>query len=213
MWSTWGSKKQLQSFHSAHMHVSDKGTYGVTIHNVDGIHFWCRRTPNKPKAHLTTATTKSAHPQLHSLFNQVRDCLPTSICSLDHQLVTRMASCYKVFRGILQLCWTQSLQVLPLPSLPLWAPCQRSVSRCREPGADPGASWCGWRHQTRFPGTSTAVCWPPLSRQGSTGTWGKNPERWVAENFLKMPSGCFNFHCFILLYTKSGWMKFCNICS
>lgn len=24
---------------SAHMHVSDKGTYLVTIHNVDGMHF------------------------------------------------------------------------------------------------------------------------------------------------------------------------------
>ena len=108
---------------------------------------------------------------------------------------------------------TQSLHGLPLLSLPLWAPCQRSVSRCREPGADPGASWCGWRHQTGSPGTSTVVCWPPLSRQGSTGTWGKTPEWWVAENLLKMPSGCFNFHCFILLYTKLGWMKFCNICS
>lgn len=32
-------KETVQSFPSPHMHVSDKGTYLVTMHNVDGIHF------------------------------------------------------------------------------------------------------------------------------------------------------------------------------
>ena len=70
----------------------------------------CISDANKTKAHLTTATTKSAHPHLHSPFNQVRDCLPTSIWSLDHQLVMRTAAtrCSRELHNCAVHCHTKS---------------------------------------------------------------------------------------------------------